>query len=326
MKSSIVCVILVSLVFGFEWTVLAELPEGSRASGLRECGEGIYAFDLFQETGDTLYRSEITVVLNGSHMVTNREVFILEDHPARDSYVTVPFPDGIESRETFAGISRISASGDTLWTVMLDSLEDRVETGLRIIPCRSGGCFAVFSPTPQDFIWMVYRLSDSGEVLMSGEFQMQGGPILRIAEVVETEDSSFLITGTTDDLGMNLYMFLAGIESDGNQFIDVREDFRFHGEFGNMKLDDSGNIYIAGSTGYERDDGYFMPPQDTDVFLLKLDPQGREIWRTVFEYPMENSPSIVEITSNGEVILAVRSFSYDPQDLSSSNTLLIYRE
>ena len=217
----------------------------------------------------------------------NIEAFTSEYQDTLDTYVHVPFPEEIESADTFAGITSISSSGDTLWTVMLDSLEGRIETRISVSPCRDGGCFAVFSPTRRDFIWKVYRVSDSGEVLMSGEFQMQGGPILRVSTVLETIDSNFLIGGTTDDLGMNLYMFLVGIDSNGNQFINVREDFRFHAQFGTMELDDSGNINITGSTGYERDDGYFMPPLYPDPFQLMLDSEGQEIWRTVLEYPLE---------------------------------------
>ncbi len=153
---------------------------------------------------------------------------------------------------------------------------------------------------------------------------MRGGPIISISNVKEIVDSNFLVSGITDDLGMNLYMFLVGIDRDGNQFMEVKEDFRFHAGAGTVELDDSGNIYIAGYTGSDRDDGCFMPPQDTDVFLIKLDSEGREIWRTVFEYPLENRPFIMEITEQDEVLLVIRSFTYESRGLSDSYTHLVF--
>lgn len=327
MKSILVCVALVSMAWGGGWTVLAELPEAFPITDFRADGNGVYGYGLLEEIDGILFISDISVDLQGNQTVSipRREIHISEDQSFMPLYVPVPFPDDIESADTFAGVTRIGASGDTLWTVMLDSLE-RKESGLRVISCRDGGCFAVFSPTRQDFIWKVYRLSDSGEVLMSGEFQMQGGPVLSTDEVVETADAGFLISGTTDDLGMNLSMYLVGIDSCGDQFLEVREDFRFHAGCDDVVLDKSGNIYISGYTGYERDDGYFMPPQNTDVFLLKLDPGGRELWRTVFEYPLENRSSIVEISDSGEVLVVIRSFSYKEAGQTLGRTFLLFQE
>lgn len=328
MKSILVCFTLVSISWGGGWTVLAELPEASRINDFRAYGNGEYGYELLEEIDGILYMSDISVDLQGNQIVNSlrREIHISEDQPLVPLYVTVPFPDDIESTVSFAGVTRIGASGDTLWTVMLDSISHRVQTGQPVISCRDGGCFAVFSPTRENFIWKAYRLSDSGELQMSTEFQMQGGPVISVSNVLETSDSSFLITGTTDDLGMNLFMFLIGVDRNGYQFIDIKEYFRFHAGAGIIEVDESGNIYIAGYTGDERDDGYFMPPQDTDVFLLKLDPDGRELWRTVFEYPGENTPVVIEITDLGEVFMVIKSFSYDPADASSEYTLLVYQQ
>ncbi len=327
MKSILVCVALVSMAWGGGWTVLAELPDAFLVNYFRAYGNGEYGYGLLEETDGILFISDISVDIHGNQTVSipRREIHISEDKSFLPLYVPVPFPDDIESADTFAGVICIGASGDTLWTVMLDSL-DRKQSGLRVISSREGGCFAVFPPTWQDFIWKVYRLSGSGEVLMSGEFQMQGGPVLSIDEVVETADAGFLISGTTDDLGMNLFMYLVGIDSSGNQFLEVREDFRFHAGCDDVALDKSGNIYISGYTGYDRDDGYFMPPQNTDVFLMKLDPRGRELWRTVFDYPLENSSSIVDISDSGEVLVVIRSFSYEAAGRTLGRTLLLFQE
>lgn len=328
MKSILVCATLVSISWGGGWTVLAELPEASRINDLRAYGNGEYGYELIEEIDGILYMSDISVDLQGNQIVNilRREIHISEDQPLTPLYFPVPFPDDIESSACFAGVTRIGPSGDTLWTVMLDSIYDRVQTRQPVIPCRDGGCFAVFSPTRENFIWKAYRLSGSGELQMSAEFQMQGGPVISVSNVMETSDSNFLITGTTDDLGMNLFMYLVGIDRHGNQFLELREDFYFHAAAGMTKLDYSGNIYITGYTGHERDDGCFMPPQNSDVFLMKLDSSGREIWRTVLEYPLENRSIMLEITEQGDVLMVIKSFSYGSAHLTDKYTLLVYNE
>lgn len=328
MKSILVCVALVSMAWGGGWTVLAELPEASRITDFRADGNGEYGYELLEEIDGVLYMSDISVDLQGNQIgnILRREIHISEDQPFIPLYVPVSLPDDIESSVSFAGVTRIGASGDTLWTVMLDSISDRVQTRQPVISCRDGGCFAVFSPTRENFIWKAYRLSGSGELQMSTEFQMQGGSVISVSNLLETSDSNFLIAGTTDDLGMNLFMYLVGIDRHGNQFLEIREDFHFHAGAGIIKLDYSGNIYIAGYTGHERDDGYFMPPQNTDVFLMKLDSSGREIWRTVLEYPLENRSFMLEITEQGEVLMVIRSFSYESAELIDKYTLLVYNE
>ncbi|MCD6589041.1 MAG: hypothetical protein J7K88_10880 [Candidatus Fermentibacteraceae bacterium] len=323
MKGILVCVFLVSVVYGAGWTVLGRLSDSFQLSESGKYENGNCYFKFIEKVAEGSFLRVVDA--EGNYTPADREQYTFPVPAGTDSYTAVPFPVDIENPCTFAGVTKISASGDTLWTVMLDSLEEREDIPVSIIPCTQGGCFAVFPPDC-DFLWEVYRLSDSGDVLMQGEFRLQGGPVIGVSDVVETADSSFLISGTTDDLGMNIFAFLVGIDSSGRQFIELKEDLRFHAGARSIELDRDGNIYLAGYTGYERDDGFFMPPWDSDVFLMKLDPAGNELRCTVFSFPRENRPLAMEVAENGDVLVLIRSFDYQFNGTEDSLTLLRYGE
>jgi len=322
-KGILVCVFLVSVVYGAGWTVLCRLPDSFQFSESGKYENGNCCFKFTEKVAEGSFLRVVDAEEN--YTPADRELYGFPVPSGEDSYTAVPFPIDIESPCTFAGVTKTDASGDTLWTVMLDSLEEREDIPPSIIPCAGGGCFAVFPPD-RDFNWKVYRLSDSGDVLMQGEFRLQGGPVIGVSDVVETADSSFLISGTTDNLGMNIFAFLVGIDGSGRQFIELKEDLRFHAGAESIELDNGGSIYLAGYTGCERDDGFFLPPQDSDVFLIKLDPAGRELWRTVFQYPRENRPLAMEVAENGDVLVLIRSFDYQFNGTKDSLTLLRYGE
>ncbi len=323
---SLVFTVLVTLAASASgWTFLADLPDGVRPGGLQSDGNGGYIVEYEETTTDGIIDREIVIDSSGNIESREAEYDSSRVPGNEDTFVTFPYPDYYETWDTFGGITRLSLSGDTLWSVTLDTVESRVEVFQPVIPCRDGGCFAVFGPTHGEFVWKFYKLSESGEVLMSGEFQMQGGPVIRLSAVKETADSGFVLCGTTDDLGMNLFMYVIGIDSDGSLLFEIKEDFRFHAAYGLIELDEGGNIYIAGSTGFERPDGWFLPPYDSDVFLMKLDPSGNEIWRTVLEYPLENRPYYVHVNDDGSVAMVIRSFSYEPTDLTSQYSLIVFQ-
>lgn len=326
MRSILVCFLLAAKALCSGWTFIADLPQCGYPTGIYADEDGSLVVKFEKLLPDSLYRNEILVDSDGSIEVLGENLNQISNQAEESLFLTSPFPEDIENPYTFSGITHLSSAGDTLWSVVLDSIQEREETFQPVIRCDEGGCFAVFAPDGTDFIWEVYRLSDSGDVLMNGEFIMRGGPVIGVSTLKETADSSYLICGTTDDLGMNLYMFLTGIDSEGNEFFQIMEDFRFHASGGIIELDDEGNIYIAGYTGFERDDGYFMPPADTDVFLLKLDPTGREIWRTVFEYPLENRPSCMYITEEGNIAVVFNSFSYEETDPPGNHSLVLFQE
>ncbi len=326
MKIIILCIVLTTAVYGSGWTFLGDIPSDVTPSGLHSNFSGQYIVEYKENLNDSIVYIELVIDTDGNVETREAELDSSRVPGNEDQFFTFPYPDYSETWDTFGGLTRLSPSGDTLWSVTLDSVESRVEVFQPVIPCKDGGCFVVFGPTHGDFVWNFYKLSESGELLMSGEFQMRGGPFIRISVVKETADSGFVLCGTTDDLGDRLFMYLIGIDSDGDQFIEVRENFRFHAGARLIELDEAGNIYIAGYTGFERPDGSFLPPYDSDVFLMKLDSAGNEIWRTVFDYPGENRPSFMQIDEDGSIAVVISSFSYYPPGQPVNYSLMHYQQ
>jgi len=80
---------------------------------------------------------------------------------------------------------------------------------------------------------------------------------------------------------------------------------------------------VTGYTGYERDDGFFMPPGDTDIFLMEFDPEGEFLWSTVYTMPLENTPVLMEVDEEGRVYLLVRSMEEDGSPPDGPDHLLL---
>ena len=325
MRSVFLTLLIVAVASSSGWTFIADLPVGIYPGGFYSGGSDLYIVQYEETTSDGIIDMEIVIDSAGNSECREAEHDLSGIQEGDDLYIPFPYPDDYENWDTSAGVTRLSLSGDTLWSVRLDSIQDRVEVSQPVLTCKDGGIFTVLGPDNGDFIWKAYRLSESGEVLMSGEFQMRGGPVIVLSDLMETEDSGFVVCGTTDDLGMNLFMYVIGIDSDGHQLFEIKEDFRFHAASSLIAADDSGDIYIAGYTGYERSDGFFMPPYDSDVFVMKLDPTGKELWRTVFDYPGENRPSAIHVDEDGSVALVIKSFSYEPSDQPGTYSLLLYQ-
>ncbi|MBN2586208.1 MAG: hypothetical protein JXA64_00220 [Candidatus Fermentibacteraceae bacterium] len=309
------------------WTLLGELPdyEGYPISMELDSIGSTAVVLMEQEISDVCYRYEVIVGIDGDFHCS-----IGDPYPSPLTEVRPFVLSPLSEEDCFdyslpIGISHLSASGDTLWATALDTLSgDEIEI-LRILPSLDGGCYAVLGPSPGSDLWNLYRLDESGNLLMSNQFQLQGGPVLGLSDMVETRGSGILLTGVTDSLGMSLYMFLLGFDQDGRDRMRILEGFRFHASGDIIRLDERGSIYVAGHTGYERDDGYFMPPVQSDVFIMKLDSLGKEEWRTVFVQPLENVPRFMDISGDGEVVILARSHLEDGSDPDAPlYSLLLY--
>ena len=210
------------------------------------------------------------------------------------------------------GVVRVTPAGDTLWTCIVDTVAGYEGIPQRIQPSENGGCWALFGPEPGSDIWDVIRISSGGDLLSRAEFRLQGGPVISMHSLEETLAGGLVMTGVTDSLGMNLYMVVMKLDQDGREVWRVLESFRFHAGGNLIEIDLEGSIVIAGYTGSEREDGYFMPLSDTDIFLLKLDSTGIEVWRSDFQYPEQNSPVLMMLLDDGGVLVLMAV--YDEAD------------
>lgn len=201
------------------------------------------------------------------------------------------------------GVLRTGPTGDTLWTCIIDTVAAYEGIPMRIMPSASGGCWAVTGPEPGQDIWEVIRVSDDGELLSREEFQLQGGPVISMHSLAETPDGGLVMTGVTDSLGMNLYLVVLKMDPEGIEEWRVLEPFSFHASGDILEVGEDGCIIIAGYTGLEREDGWFMPPAEMDLLLMKLDPVGRELWRSVLPFPQQNTPMLMSSTEDGWILV-----------------------
>lgn len=219
-------------------------------------------------------------------------------------------------KESYTSMVSVECSTDEelLWRTDLAGEFYIDELPGRILISASGGCYAVFSPGIHQGIWKLFHLDPAGEILFESDFQLRGGPVISLNDMVELPGGGVAITGVTDDLGMNLFMVLLSFSDTGELLFSQRDSLRFHGSGEIVETDPAGNIYVCGYTGYERADGYFMPPSDTDLFLVCYSSSGSELWRTVPELPLDNWPTAVCVSPDGEVAVTFYSFEEGSTD------------
>jgi len=203
------------------------------------------------------------------------------------------------------------ASGETLFTVTLGEVCYLAELPGRVLPAADGGCYAAYTPARAEEYWKLFRLGPSGEILFETEFDLSGGPVISINDMVELPGGGVAVTGVTDECGMNLFMMLLGFDESGEQLFRRREALRFHASGELVGLTGNGDIIACGITGYERDDGFFMPPADTDIFLDCCDIEGNLLWRTTLPLPLSNWPIAMDVAHDGSVVLLASAQNED---------------
>jgi hypothetical protein len=324
MRMIFVCFLFTSISTGSDWTVLCEITDRNDCSlCLNEAESGWQVVLVLEESlAETILANypdaDLTSGIEGSSTDPYPEKFESQESYTISETASVYFSEYCVSES----ILKLSESGDTLWTAVLDSVYAYENFGTCIMPSDDGGCFAVLTPPSGSDEWTLFRLDESGEEIYRTEFHLRGGPAMGLHYMEETPDSGVLLTGYTDDVGMNLFMFLIGFDDDGEKTIETLYDLRFHASGEIILLDEAGNIYIAGYTASERSDGYFLPPMDMDVFVMKVDPEGNEIWQSSFEYPLQNSPRFMALTQTGDVLLLIDSYPEDT-GISTGYTLLL---
>lgn len=297
----------------FDWTLVGELhSEGWRPMSMEPgTALSIVVIELGNEGVDGPLRCLVPVEMGCTARPSGVTPFpVLPGADPEYSGVSLPEEHPSDCM-LLTGVSRLGPEGDTLWTVLLDTAFCYGSVGSIVMPSINGGCLAAWEPPPGSDRWKVYRLDASGNVIMAAGFRLQGGPVIGLGDMAETPDGGVLLTGVTDSLGMSLYMFLVGFDAGGDRYCEYIDGLRFHARGRLLAIDRDGCVYVAGDTGYEREDGFFMPPAYTDVFLMKFDQEGEFLWSTVYPMPLENTPVLMEIDEGGTVHILVRSMEDD---------------
>lgn len=286
-----------------EWKIAAEIElEGSPVGCSRELS-GEYGVTVLTDSGLVDYR-----VIEGEGIVRRSPRDILA-FPG----ISCVFTSELRENGLFEHGLACCYGMDTLWTADLGFSTYEGEFPGAVLPSADGGCYAVFSPEMTTGAWRAVRIDPSGEEAFDSNFQLFGGPVISVTDMAELPDGGLVITGVTDSRGMNLSMFLKGFSGTGGLLFDISDSLRFHAS-GGIVIADSHGIALAGYTGEEREDGFFLPPIETDVFLMLFDRDGSERWRTVTELPGENHPLAMSISPDGSVVMAVSSFSHEAYD------------
>lgn len=317
----ILCFILISSIQS-GWTLIAEMHDNAIPVALYESHNGGFVVRFQRFHSDTFWVHEVQVDMEGSVHGTCSDPWLT---PASGPILFASLPVPEEDFTDFgipSGVIHFDSSGHILWSTVLDTIPDYERPCMVVIPSSNGGCFAVSEPQRGEDTWRVYSLSEDGEVLMRNEFNLQGGPMIDLCHMIQTPDNDYLLTGVTDSLGMNLYMFVIKLDNGGNVVWMVLERVLDHGWGNIVDCDEDGNVFVVGSAGYEREDGYFMPPVDQDLFLMKLDGSGMEEWRTVFEYPQQNVPIVFRLLSDGSICIIMKAF---PEGYPGESNYLLLR-
>lgn len=175
--------------------------------------------------------------------------------------------------------------GDTLWTRAWGSgLADYASS---ITKTHDGG-FAL-AGVWEDSMGIIIRLDSQGDTLWT---QKLYDNYISLFSILETADSGFVAAGVlnANHLGLNLEVYVVRVDKNGNTLWE--KNYGYSGaDYGFcIKALPDGNLLVGGYT--------WLPPNDYDSYLIKLDGQGDTIWTKIYSDPRENG--IVEIAINQE--------------------------
>ncbi|MDD5530473.1 MAG: hypothetical protein PHX21_10680 [bacterium] len=210
---------------------------------------------------------------------------------------------------------RTNSSGDTLWTRTFGGTNN--DQGTSVQQTSDGGFIIAgvtssFGAGYQD-VYLI-RTNSSGDTLWTKTFG--GTKSDQGTSVQQTQDSGFIIVGTTSSFGTSGDVYLIRTNSLG--------DTVWTRTFG-------GDNYDRGASVQQAFDGGFIITGETnsfgtgdrDVYLIRTNPLGDTLWTKTYGGSKDDYGNSVQPTQDGGFIIVGSTYSFGTGTPGSSNVYLI---
>ena len=272
-------------------------------------------------TGAVLWEFEVPNGIYGASPSRDGNVFLFGGQYNNDQY---------ESNYQDLLCTKMSRSGDTLWTKILDiSLRENFTTG---IPTADNGCIALGTVWVEDRSTDMFatRFTETGDTMWTGSYGGDRYDNLNFA--TELSDGSYLLTGELNlydstnadwnfSTGQQVYLIKVTANGETEWTRAIGNSLREHPN-AIIEVSDGGFILLG-----TRDQSFAYLFDETIGWINKISSNGDILWEQEFESIL---PSGVYEISTGELLViasnTISSWQYGPNmnliKLSSSGTIL----
>ena len=233
-------------------------------------------------------------------------------------FILLGYSKSFEPRGDFY-IVRTDSQGNNLWSYNYGS--EYVDYGFEIIPTENncfimigskGGFYNIvagdFKSHDSDII--IIKIDESGNELWR---KIYGDSCHDFGKSIKPSgDNGYYCFGSTQSYGAGSFdAYLLKIDNEGNELWSKTfggNDFEYGAS---MDIGADGNLYLLGTTNS------FVQNNYPDLYLIKTNPDGEEIWSLVFGGSYSDYGHCVKATSDGgcAMIGEIKSYDEDNKDM-----------